>query len=465
MSLTTCQKVTLISCCVLCVSLFLPRMFLPRARKEVGQPQVGPGFYPPARQQQEEPDHWGVDPFTAIDTTARIKPIGRGKKSNLMAQVIPVYGFGILLYILYIIYKLTCRGKTKPGSYAMAPVNYVDRNTPVEYELARLQERLIRTEMMMDRIVAKKGRSSTSGRRKKGKTRTSKREEKLLRELRELTQLMQEGRLEGASPEMEAEEVPYGADWEGYPEETYPENDLTTNRYAPKMVTFEEITNQPTAEALAERMEQEEDEVVMRRLSVVQEEDEDEREEEEEEEEEVENTHAADEEEEQVDEYTEDEEEKVEEKHEEQVDECTEEEEEEAEAEKRLLMTCESSQQVPVGKPERLGLEVSRELQGGGKKHLTFSDHRDVFRYPREATFEEDEEEEEEEGGTEMDDAGDEDDPVMEAESLQFSCVCPNPEEEAEEEELVSGAEEEKHIQEQKPKEVTGLRMRSKREK
>ena len=26
---------------------------------------------------------------------------------------------------------------------------------------------------------------------------------------------MQEGRLEAASPEMEAEQVPYGADWEG----------------------------------------------------------------------------------------------------------------------------------------------------------------------------------------------------------------------------------------------------------
>lgn len=26
---------------------------------------------------------------------------------------------------------------------------------------------------------------------------------------------MQESRLEGASPEMEAEEVPYGADWDG----------------------------------------------------------------------------------------------------------------------------------------------------------------------------------------------------------------------------------------------------------
>ncbi|KAM9817693.1 protein RIC-3 [Neosynchiropus ocellatus] len=464
MSLTTCQKVTLISCCVLCVSLFLPRMFLPRAKKEVGQPQVGPGFYPPARQPQEGPDHWGVDPFTAIDTTSRIKPIGRGKKYNLMAQVIPVYGFGILLYILYIIYKLTCKGKTKSGSYTMVPVNYVDRKMSDEFELARLQERLIRTEMMMDRIVAKKDRSSASGRRKKSKTRTSKKEEKLLRELRELTQLMQEGRVEGASPEMEAEEVPYGADWEGYPEETYPENDLTTNRYGLKMVTFEEITSQPTAEALAERMEQEEDEVVMRRLSVVQEEDEDEREEEKEEEEEI--THAADDDEEQVDEYTGDEEEKVEEKHEEQVEEYTEEEEEEeAEAEQRLLMTCESSQQVLVGKPERLGLEVSRELQSGGKKQITFSDHRDVFHYPREATFEE--EEEEEEGGTEVEGDGDEDDPVMEAESLQFSCVCPNPEEEAEEQELLSGTEEEeeKDIQEERPKEVTGLRMRSKREK
>lgn len=43
----------------------------------------------------------------------------------------------------------------------------------------------------------------------------SKKEEKLLLQLRQFTQLIQEGRLEGASPEMEAEEVPYGADWEG----------------------------------------------------------------------------------------------------------------------------------------------------------------------------------------------------------------------------------------------------------
>lgn len=55
----------------------------------------------------------------------------------------------------------------------------------------------------------------SSGRRRKSKTTTSKKEEKLLRQLRQITQLMEESRIEVASPEMEAEEVPYGADWEG----------------------------------------------------------------------------------------------------------------------------------------------------------------------------------------------------------------------------------------------------------
>lgn len=54
-----------------------------------------------------------------------------------------------------------------------------------------------------------------SGRRRKSKTSVSKKEEKLLRQLQQITLLMQEGRLEAASPEMEAEEAPYGADWEG----------------------------------------------------------------------------------------------------------------------------------------------------------------------------------------------------------------------------------------------------------
>lgn len=39
MPITTCQKVTLISCSVLCVSLFLPRILLPTKKKEMGQPE------------------------------------------------------------------------------------------------------------------------------------------------------------------------------------------------------------------------------------------------------------------------------------------------------------------------------------------------------------------------------------------------------------------------------------------
>jgi len=32
--------------------------------------------------------------------------VGTGGKSNLAGQIIPVYGFGILLYILYILFKV-----------------------------------------------------------------------------------------------------------------------------------------------------------------------------------------------------------------------------------------------------------------------------------------------------------------------------------------------------------------------
>lgn len=54
-------------------------------------------------------DQWGMDPSNSMthnaETVAKVKGIGR-KKYNLMGQVIPIYGFGILLYILYIIYKV-----------------------------------------------------------------------------------------------------------------------------------------------------------------------------------------------------------------------------------------------------------------------------------------------------------------------------------------------------------------------
>uniref|UniRef100_A0A096LS22 Resistance to inhibitors of cholinesterase protein 3 N-terminal domain-containing protein n=1 Tax=Poecilia formosa TaxID=48698 RepID=A0A096LS22_POEFO len=295
MTITTCQKVTLISCSVLCVSLFLPRMLLPRGKNERGQseaPAVGPGFYPPGMHQlsvSDDPERWEVDssrPLThTVEARVKVQSIGRGKKYNLMAQVIPTYGFGILLYILYIMYKLTYKTKTTSNtSVCNSFKRNIRKRLATDCELARLQEKLLQTEMMLERIVSGKGllsprtsishyhnilkemtsknlnRMKSFGRKRKSKTSTSKKEEKLLRQLRQITLLMQEGRLEGASPEMEAEEVPYGADWEGYPEETYPAYDESCDRHKYETIKLEEDPSQPTAEALAERMEQEEEE-------------------------------------------------------------------------------------------------------------------------------------------------------------------------------------------------------------
>ncbi|KAE8297008.1 Protein RIC-3 Resistant to inhibitor of cholinesterase 3 Precursor [Larimichthys crocea] len=352
----------------------------------------------------------------------------------------------------------------------------MESNITNHCELARLQQRLLHTESMMEKIVSRKSRSSgkiLSGRRRKSKT-ASKKEEKLLRQLRQITQLMQEGRLEEASPEMEAEEVPYCADWDGYPEETYPVYDdsyKSCTTFEP--IILQEMLHQPTAEALAERMEQEEEEVMTRKLSIVREEDEEEEEEDGEEEEE-------DGEEEEEEYKEEDVEEDIEEVAEEvQEEEEEEEEDEEEEAEKRHLLSLPS----PPVKRQRIGLEVSKELQcyNAGKKQISFSDHRDVFHYPKEGTYEDEEEEEVEEEEVEEEDEAtegeeeeeaDEDDPVMEAESLQFSCEgCPNLEEEAEqnnEEYLLMSApvEGDGGIHAETPKEVgvSGLRMRNRRE-
>ncbi|XP_077451270.1 protein RIC-3 [Stigmatopora argus] len=494
MSFTTCQKVTLISCSVLCVSLFLPRMFLPRAKKEMGQPQVGPGFYPPGMHDvslSDDRDQWGMDAFQSLtrsaEATAKIKSIGHSKKYNLMAQVIPIYGFGILLYILYIIHKLTCRDKNVKSEKHSTTMS-MERDMRTDDELVRLQERLLESERLTERIVSGNNRASGSGRRRKSKSTPTKKEEKLLRQLRQITQLMQEGRVEGASPEMEAEEVPYSVDWEGYPEETYPEYDVPDDKGKFKRLPPEEPINQPTAEALAERMDQEEEEVLARKLSVVEEEDEEVEDEEDgdedvESEEDHKNVEDDDEDTEEENEEEDTEEEDGQEDREEEDEGIEEEEEqEEAEAEKRLLLAPAGSKDATNTKRERLGLQVYNELQAQreGGKHITFNDRRDVFHYPIENSYREEVEEEDDkeedvddDDGTEVEEVeeeADEDDPVTEAERLQFnSSECPNPEEQAdwEEEEYLSmlayaGSDSELHID--VPKEVSGLRMRNRRE-
>lgn len=242
----------------------------------------------------------------------------------------------------------------------------------------------------------------------------------------------------------------------GYPEETYPQYD-PSYRHRFEKFRLEEPPIQPTAEALAERMEQEEEEIMARKLSIVQEEDE----EEEGREEEYLN------EEDEPDEGEEDME-GVEEGIKEEEDE----EEDEEEEKKQLLSPAPSAVER---KQRRVGLEVSRELQrhSGEKKQISFSDHRHVFHYPKEETFEEEEETEDDDEGTEVEEEEEEaaadDDPLTEAESLLFSCEgSSNPEEDAEEEAeeyLLTLALEENEglLQADKTDGQSGLRMRNRR--
>lgn len=74
---------------------------------------VGPGFSPSVTNQisaPDDPELWDVDLSPSLTHTVeamvKVKSMERGRKYNLMTKVIPIYGFGILLYILYIIHKV-----------------------------------------------------------------------------------------------------------------------------------------------------------------------------------------------------------------------------------------------------------------------------------------------------------------------------------------------------------------------
>ncbi|XP_061100631.1 protein RIC-3 [Conger conger] len=265
MSMSTFQKVTLVSCLVLCASLLLPKMLLSRGKKEVGQPEAGQGRFPPMMHRQQMPDgQWGAaSPYSkahSADAIAKAKGggIGGGGKSNLMGQIIPIYGFGILLYILYILFKITSKGKiTKPENRFPALKSENMKRKITDYELTQLQEKLRETEEVMERIVSKAGHSPN-----RIKSVSVEHEEKLLQQLKEITRVMQEGKLiegmDGVSPEMEAEEASYTEDWEGYPEETYPQHEESCSRQNYDTVVLEDPkTDLPTPEELAERMEEE----------------------------------------------------------------------------------------------------------------------------------------------------------------------------------------------------------------
>ncbi|XP_029952507.1 protein RIC-3b isoform X2 [Salarias fasciatus] len=225
MAMSTFQKVTLATCLVLCVALLLPKMLLSRGRKDAAERPEG--RFPPMMHRQMAPEGRGQRAAAAgsgysrahnPEAIARAKGAGTGAgtggKSNLAGQIIPVYGFGILLYILYILFKITSKGSSKPseGRFPSARSENMKRKI-TDFQLAQLQEKLMETELVMEDIVSNAHHSPD---RMKGVT--ADQEENLLLQLTEITRVMQEGQLvEGMAAEKKQQDS-----WEDDPEESGP---------------------------------------------------------------------------------------------------------------------------------------------------------------------------------------------------------------------------------------------------
>lgn len=65
--------------------------------KAEGQAHLGPG----------QPYSKAHSPEAYVKVKTRPVGAGGGEKATLVGQILPIYGFGILLYILYILFKVS----------------------------------------------------------------------------------------------------------------------------------------------------------------------------------------------------------------------------------------------------------------------------------------------------------------------------------------------------------------------
>ncbi|XP_032022571.1 protein RIC-3 isoform X1 [Hylobates moloch] len=265
MAYSTVQRVALASGLVLALSLLLPKAFLSRGKRQ--EPPPTPegklGQFPPTIRHHQVPSD-GQTPGPRFQRSHLAEAFAKAKGSGggaggggsgrgLMGQIIPIYGFGIFLYILYILFKLS-KGKTTAEvgkCYTATPGNTHRKIT--SFELAQLQEKLKETEAAMEKLINRVGPNGES----RAQTVTSDQEKRLLHQLQEITRVMKEGKfIDRFSPEKEAEDAPYMEDWEGYPEETYPIYDLSDcikHRQETILVDYPD-PKELSAEEIAERM-------------------------------------------------------------------------------------------------------------------------------------------------------------------------------------------------------------------
>ncbi|XP_008064249.1 protein RIC-3, partial [Carlito syrichta] len=223
MAYSTVQRVALASGVVLAVSLLLPKAFLSRGKRQ--EPPPAPegklGRFPPMMHHHQAPSD-GQTPGARFQRSHLAEAFAKAKGSGggaggggsgrgLMGQIIPIYGFGIFLYILYILFKLS-KGKTtaEDRKCSIATPGNTHRKI-TNFELAQLQEKLKETEEAMEKLINRVGPNGES----RAQTVTSDQEKRLLHQLREITRVMKEGKfIDRPSPEKEAEEAPYMEDWE-----------------------------------------------------------------------------------------------------------------------------------------------------------------------------------------------------------------------------------------------------------
>lgn len=264
MALSTIQKVALFSGLVLCVSLLLPKTFLSRG-KQTAQQEGGSGRFPSSAPHGKSAD--GRSPGTLFPRSHLSEAVSKSKtgggggssgRQSLVGQIIPIYGFGILLYILYILFKLSSKGKSPNPEPKIAPIGNGNLKRKItDFELSQLQDKLRETEEAMEKIISRLGPNC-----ERGDNVSTDEEQQLLKRLKEITRVMKEGKiLEGVSPEQEAEEAPYMEDWEGYPEETYPVYDPSERQRKHDTILIDRsVLTQPSAEEIAEQMEFREEE-------------------------------------------------------------------------------------------------------------------------------------------------------------------------------------------------------------
>ncbi|KAF5891667.1 protein RIC-3, partial [Clarias magur] len=207
MSLSGIQKITLLSCLVLSMALFLPKLFSSAVKdKEVLHSEaVGPGrLHGRGPCPGEDQGTRRESLYTTRPNPGSFPQTRPPQKAKLLGRVAPVYGFGIFLFIVYILCQFSRRDPrtAQRRSFSITTPEHTDQDLP-EDEMSELKTRIKQMDGQRERRTSKSFQNPA---------RCHKYRDGHLRKITYM--LVEEHPLEDVTPEVEAEETPYSADWE-----------------------------------------------------------------------------------------------------------------------------------------------------------------------------------------------------------------------------------------------------------